>query len=398
MSTRRVHVGRKMRFYPTRTQEKLLRQNLGCARLVYNLFLAQRSTVYEETGKGLSYTQCSQALTQLKRQDEYSFLTQASSTVLQQSLRNLDAAFTRFFKGEAEHPEFHRKHGANSMTFTTGAFQLDGKVLTLQKIPGHLRIRWSYTLPTSFTPSKVTVSLEPCGAWYVSVQGTQEIDTLPETDRRVGIDVGIRSYATFNNGEKISNPRFAKQSESKLTRLQRQLDRQKKGGVKYRRTQRKIARVHAHTRHQRQDFIHKLTTRIVRENQTIICESLDIQALLQRLEPKQDEHDKYMKNGQSQHSKLAKSIQDASWYEYFRQLKYKSQWYGREFIQVPQDFPSTRMCSQCLQVTGSDSLNIRSWVCSNCNTRHDRDINAAVNIKREGLELLRTEGRSGIAS
>lgn len=227
----------------------------------------------------------------------------------------------------------------------------------------------------------------------MSIQGTQEINTLPKTDRRVGIDVGIRSYATFNNGEKIPNPRFAKQSESKLARLQRKLARQKKGGVNYNKTRRKIARVYAHTRHQRLDFIHKLTTWIVRENQTITCETLDIQALMKRYNPVQDEHGTYKRNGQSQHSKLTKSIQDASWYEFFRQLQYKSQWYGRDFIQVPQDFPSTKQCSTCLEITGSDDLNIRSWVCANCNARHDRDVNAAINILREG-----TEGRSGIAS
>lgn len=391
-------MGRKMRFYPTRTQEKLLRQDFGCARFVYNWFLEQRSTAYKETGKNVSFKACCQQLTQLKQQDEYAFLQQASSTVLQQSLRNLDSSYTGFFKGVSKYPQFHSKHKKNSITFTSGAFTLNGRTLSLQKIPGTLRVRWSYTLPKSFTPSKVTVSLEPDGAWYVSIQGTQTITALPKADVTVGIDVGIRSYVIFDNGIKIPNPRFMKQYEKQLTRLHQQLSRRKKGGANYKKTQKKLARLYAHIRHQRLDFIHKLTTQIVRENQTMICETLDIQALMQRLEPIQDKQGAYVKNGQSQHSKLVKSIQDASWYEFFRQLAYKSNWYGRDFIQVPQDFPSTQMCSSCLEVTGSDDLNIRAWTCSNCGTHHDRDVNAAKNIKRKGLDLVRTEGRSGIAS
>lgn len=387
-----------MRFYPTRTQESLLRQYLGCARFVYNYFLERRSSTYKETGASLSYRQTSQVLTQLKRQDEYAFLRQASSTVLQESLRHLDNAFTRFFQGQAQYPQFHSKHRRNSITFTSIGFKLEGNKLSLQKIPGTLRIRWSYTLPKTLTPTKVTVSLEPDGAWYVSIQGTQTVETLPKVNTTVGIDVGIRDYAIFDNGVKIPNPRFMQAMEPKITRLHQQLSRRKKGGVNYKKTQHKLAKAYAHLRHQRQDYIHKLTTRIVRENQTIICETLDIQSLMQRLEPIQDEHGTYVKNGQSQHSKLVKSIQDASWYEFFRQLAYKSAWYGRDFIQVPVDFPSTKMCSTCLEITGSDDLKIRSWTCTRCGTHHDRDINAAKNIKRQGLTMLRTEGRSGIAS
>ena len=375
-----------------------MRQNLGCARFVYNWFLEQRSTTYKETGKNISFKTCCQQLTQLKQQDEYAFLKQASSTVLQQSLRNLDSSYTGFFKGVSKYPQFHSKHQKNSITFTSGAFKLKGNTLSLQKVPGHLRIHWSYTLPKSFTSSKVTVSLEPDGAWYVSIQGTQTVETLPETDSVVGVDVGIHDYAIFDNGVKIPNPRFMKHSEQKITRLQQQLSKRKKGGVNYKKTQRKLAQAYAHLRHQRLDFIHKLTTQIVRENQTIICETLDIQALMKRLKPIQDNNGGYVKNGQSQHSKLVKSIQDASWCEFFRQLTYKADWYGRTFIQVPPDFPSTRMCSSCLEVTGSDDLDIRSWQCPNCGTHHDRDVNAAKNIKRKGLAILRTEGRSGIAS
>ncbi len=352
-----------------RRAENLLRRTMGGARLVYNKALAARTEAWYERQDRVGYSQTSSMLTNWKKEEELDFLNEVSCVPLQQGLRHLQTGFTNFFAGRAKYPNFKKKHNGGSAEFTKSAFRWKNGQVFLAKCTTPLPIRWSKQIPERCVPSTITVKLTPAGRWFVSILvDDYTIKPLPKSDKSIGLDVGITSLIATSNGDKITNPKHFKKLRKKLKRTQKALARKQKGSNNRKKAQVQVAKVYAQIADARKDFLHKLTTQILRENQTIVVEDLAIKNM--------------MKN-----HKLALAISDASWGELIRQLSYKCQWYGRELIKRDRWFPSSLRCGNCGHIINELPLNIREWECPKCGTNHDRDINAAKNILAAGLAV-----------
>jgi putative transposase len=358
----------KYRFYPTLEQETLLRRTMGCTRLVYNRALAARTEAWYGEKKRIGYVESSAMLTQWKKQDDLDFLNEVSCVPLQQGLRHLQTAFSNFFAGRAKYPTFKKKRNGGSAEFTKSAFKWSGGQGYLAKCVEPLAIRWSRELPKGTIPSTITLKLSPAGRWTVSLLVDVKIETLLESPNQIGIDLGVTSLIALSNGEKIANPKGFKAKRAKLKRVQKALSRKQKGSSNRHKARLKVAKVHQEISDARKDFLHKLTTRLVRENQTIAVEDLIVKNMVKN-------------------RKLALSISDASWGELVRQLEYKCDWYGRNFVKIDRWFPSSKRCGSCGHIVEKLSLNIREWDCPNCGVHHDRDLNAAHNILAAGLAV-----------
>ncbi|MDJ0732068.1 MAG: RNA-guided endonuclease TnpB family protein, partial [Crocosphaera sp.] len=359
----------RFRFYPTTEQENLLRRTIGCVRLVYNKALAVRTEGWYERQERIGYTQTSSLLTDWKKLEELDFLNEVSSVPLQQCLRHLQTAFTNFWAKRAKYPNFKKKRNGGSAEFTKSAFKWrDGK-LFLAKCKEPLNIVWSRFFPQDGKPSTVTVKLEPSGRWFVSILvNDPTIKPLPKTGKKVGIDVGVTSLITTSDGEKVTNPKQFNRLYKKLRKKQKALSRKNKGSNNRYKASLEVAKVHAQIQDTRTDFLHKLTTKLVQENDLIVIEDLAIINLVKN-------------------HKLARSISDASWGEFNRQLEYKCQWYGKELIKVDRYFPSSKRCGSCGHILNKLPLNVREWECPKCGANHDRDINASKNILAAGLAV-----------
>ncbi|MCC5659715.1 transposase [Nostoc sp. XA010] len=358
----------KYRFYPTSEQETLLRRTMGCARLVYNRALAARTQAWYEHQERVGYPETSTMLTNWKKQEDLQFLNEVSSVPLQQGLRHLQTAFTNFFAGRAKYPNFKKKHHGGNAEFTKAAFKWKDDKVFLAKCAQPLDIRWSRQLPESAEPSTITVKLSPSGRWTVSMFVDVVIEALPESGNQVGLDWGITSLMSLSNGEKIANPKAFKAKCRKLRKVQKALSRKKKGSNNRHKAKLKVAKVHAEISDARNDFLHKLTTRLVRENQLIAVEDLSVKNMVKN-------------------QKLALSISDASWSKTVSQLEYKCNWYGRTFVKIDRWFPSSKRCGHCGHIVDKLPLNIREWDCPKCSTHHNRDVNASKNILAAGLAV-----------
>ncbi|MEF9906011.1 RNA-guided endonuclease InsQ/TnpB family protein [Streptomyces sp. P9-A2] len=356
----------KYRFYPTDEQAAELSRTFGCARLVYNKALEERTTAWYGEQRRISYIQSSAALTEWKKTEELAFLTEVSSVPLQQALRHLQTAFANFFAERAKYPRFKsKKKSRQSAEYTRSGFTWRDGRLTLAKMSAPLDIRWSRPLPEDAKPSTVTVSRDAAGRWFVSLLCEDTITPAPATDQAVGIDAGITSLVTLSTGEKVTNPRHERRDRAQLARAQRELSRKTKGSANREKARRKVARVHARIADRRRDFLHKLSTRLVRENQTVVIEDLTVRNLVKN------------------HT-LARAISDASWTELRTMLEYKCAWYGRTLVTVDRFFPSSKLCGVCGTVREKLPLSVREWTCD-CGAVHDRDVNAARNILAAGL-------------
>jgi putative transposase len=360
----------RYRFYPTEEQEQLLRRTLGCVRLVYNKALSSRTEAWYERQERVGYSETSGMLTQWKKQEDLQFLNEVSCVPLQQGLRHLQKAFASFWAGRAKYPNFKKKRSGGSAEFTRSAFKWKDGQLWLAKCSQPLPICWSRTLPDGCEPSTVTVKLDASGRWFVSLLvDDHTIKTLPQADKVVGVDAGITWLVATSDGEKIANPKYFKRLRRKLRQAQKTLSRRVKGSNNRKKARLMVARIQAAIAEARKDFLHKLTTRLVRENQTIAVEDLAVKNM--------------MKN-----HKLSLAIADASWSEMVRQLEYKCQWYGRTLIKIDRWFPSSKRCGKCGHVVDKLPLDIREWDCPECGAHHDRDINAAQNILAAGLAVI----------
>ena len=363
--------GFHFRAYPAPDQELLFRRTIGCARLVYNKALAERSAAWANDKKSINYLAQSRALTAWKKQSELAFLNDVSSVPLQQSLRHLQTAYGNFFKKRAAYPSFKRKGNGGSAEFTRSAFHWDaeGQTLTLAKMDKPLNIRWSRLLPPGVEPSTVTVSLDAAGRWHVSLLCEDaSIQPLPKLEPAIGLDVGITTLATFSTGEKIPNHRHDERLLSRKKRLSHSLARKQKGSKNWNKGRLKLARNHTRAADRRLDDTHKLSTRLVRENQVIVVEDLSIANMVRN-------------------RSLSRVISDVGWGELFRQLEYKSAWYGRSFVKIDRFYPSSKKCSCCGHVLDRLPLGVRHWTCPTCKAEHDRDVNAARNILAAGLAV-----------
>ncbi|WSS06792.1 transposase [Microbispora sp. NBC_01189] len=370
-SVRRAY---RYRFYPTPEQASELARTFGCVRLVYNKALEERSRAYTLEGRRVSYAESSALLTAWKREEELAFLNGVSSVPLQQALRHLQAAFANFFAKRAGYPVFKsRKRSRASAEYTRSAFRWRDGRLTLAKMDAPLDIVWSRPLPEGAEPSTVTVSRDAAGRWFVSLLVEETIRPLTPGGDVVGMDAGITSLVTLSHpipgvtdqDGKVANPRHERADRRALAKAQRALARKSWGSANRAKARLKVARAHARISDRRRDFLHKLSTRLVRENQTVVIEDLTVRAMVKN-------------------RSLARAISDASWRELRSMLEYKSQWYGRELVVIDRWFPSSKLCSACGTLQKSMSLNIRAWECA-CGAVHDRDVNAARNILAAGL-------------
>ncbi|MFD3307333.1 RNA-guided endonuclease InsQ/TnpB family protein [Streptomyces sp. NPDC058694] len=361
------HVKRafKYPFYPSDTQAAELSRTFGCVRKVYNLALAARTEAWTRQER-VNYNQTSAMLTVWKKTEELAYLNEVFSVPLQQTLRHLQTAFTNFFGKRARYPHFKsRRKSRKSAEYTTSGFRFrDGK-LTLAKMPEPLDIVWSRPLPEGAKPSMVTVSQEAAGRWFVSMLcNDQSVKPLGASGNAVGIDVGLDHLLTLSTGEKVTNPRHERKDRVRLAKAQRNLAKKTKGSANRNRARLEVARIHARIADRRRDGLHKLTTRLVRENQTLVIEDLTVRTMVKS-------------------RNLARAISDAAWSEFRRMLEYKAAWYGREVIAVDRWFPSSKLCSACGTVQDKMPLNVRTWTCA-CGTTHDRDVNAAKNLLAAG--------------
>ena len=318
----------------------------------------------------MNYNQTSAMLTAWKKTEELAYLNDVSSVPLQQTLRHLQVAFTNFFGRRAKYPRFKsRKKSRKSAEYTTSGFRFRNGQLTLAKMSEPLDIAWSRALPEGASPSTVTVSLDAAGRWFVSLLCEDpSIKPLPATDTAVGIDVGLDHLLTLSTGEKIANPRHERRDRARLAKAQRELARKAKGdGANRAKARRKAARIHARITDRRRDGLHKLTSKLVRENQTLVIEDLTVRNMVKN-------------------RSLARTISDAAWSEFRSMLEYKAAWYGREVIAVDRWFPSSKLCSACGALQDEMPLSVRTWTCD-CGTTHDRDVNAAQNLLGAGLAL-----------
>lgn len=362
----------KYRIYPNKKQQELIRKTFGCTRYVYNYYLDKRKT--DKTN--YTYVKCAKDLTQLKK--EFEWLKEVDSVGLQTSLKDLDVAYKNFFSGRSGYPKFKsrkNRHQSYRTSFSHNNIAFMDKHIKLPKL-GLVKVR-DKQVPQGRILN-ATISQEPDGRFYCSLCCTDvSFKQLPKTNQFVGIDLGLVDFAIFSDGIKIENPRFFEKSEKKLAKLQRELSRKTIGSNRWNKARIKVAKLQKHISNQRKDFLQKLTTLIVRKYDIICIEDLDVKAM--------KETELTVRN---------KRVSDVSWSEFRRQLTYKSTWYDRTLSVVDRYYPSSRICHHCGRIDGKKAETIRFWVCPKCNSKLDRDVNAAINILNEGL---RTIGTMGIA-
>ncbi|PER69261.1 IS200/IS605 family element RNA-guided endonuclease TnpB [Bacillus cereus] len=367
----------KFRIYPNKEQEILIAKTIGCSRFVFNHFLGMWNDTYKETGKGLTYNACSAQLPQLKIELEW--LKEVDSIAIQTALKNLADAYKRFFKKQNDKPRFKSKKN-NVQSYTTK--HTNGNIAIVDnkiKLPKLGFIKFAKSREIDGRIMNATVRRNSSGKYFVSILTEVEIQPLEKADSAIGIDLGTTDFAILSDGHKIDNNKFTSKMEKKLKREQRKLSKRaliaKNKGIhlldakNYQKQKRKVARLHERVINQRDDFLNKLSTEIIKNHDIICIEDLNTKGMLRN-------------------HKLAKSISDVSWSAFVSRLEYKATWYGKTIVKVSRWFPSSQICSDCGHHDGKKSLEIRDWTCPICHANHDRDINASKNILAEGLRTL----------
>lgn len=364
------YMGFEFRIYPNKTQKQVINRILGCSRFVYNHFLSIRRDEWKANRNSLTFAITCKLLTDLKKREETTWLKEADSHALQQSLRDLDRAYENFFKKIAGYPKFKSKHNHTQSYRTNNVrdgIRIVDKRIKLPKV-GFVKIKQSRSFEGRIL--NATISHTASGKYFVSLCVEMGRDKLVRSNAggKVGIDVGLKEFYSDSNGNTITNPRVLKKLSKKLAREQRKFSRKMPKSRNREKARIRVAKVHEHIVNIRKDFLHKVSTQIVRENQTIAVENLNVKGMLRN-------------------HRLAKSISDVSWSEFFHMLEYKADLYGSEVIKIDTFYPSSQICSVCgYKNTKTKDLGVREWICPNCGTHHDRDINSAKNILHKALE------------
>lgn len=358
----------KYKLMPNKEQMETLSKYFGCVRLVYNWGLEKKIKTHKECGKSIGYVNLAKELTLLKQQKEFEWLNECSSASLQQSLRNLETAFSNFFKKNSKYPKFKsKKCSRDSVKFMQHVnFDFRDWTVKLPKI-GKINLCKNRTFnQATCKQGTCTVSRDHCGTYWcvVTVDDLQDMPSKYEIskDSSVGIDLGIKDYAILSDGRKFSNPKHLENTKKILAHLQKVLARKEKGSKNYEKMKIKVAKCHRKIANKRNDYLHNLSSYLVNNYKTICLEDLNVK-------------------GMTKNHHLARAIQDASWGEFTRQLQYKSDWNGDNIIYIGRFEPSSKTCSVCGYVNHDLKLSDRKWTCPKCGTKHDRDINAAINIK-----------------
>lgn len=369
----------KYRLYPTEEQEVFFKKNFGCVRKIYNLMLASRNKNYQD--KKLNPNLKPPAPKYTDYFEEHEYLKEADTRALQNAKRNLDKAFERFFDNpiKENYPVF-KKLGRSRDSYTTSGSRvkfLPGNYVRLPKLKEPVFAKLDGSLKGRILST--TISMDPTGKYFISFTCEAEIEELPKTGKSVGIDLGLTDFIATSNGDKVPNPKFSKEFEKRLAREQRKLSRRKEGAKKrgvplseaknYQKQKKKVARLHEKVRNKRDDFLHNLSTELIKNHDIVCVEDLNV-------------------TGLTKNRKLSKAIGDVSWSKFVEMLEYKADWYGRKLIKVDRWYASTRICSSCNENGGKKELSVREWTCESCGVHHDRDINAAKNILNEGLLSL----------
>ena len=362
----------KYRIKPNKAQEQLLQQTFGCVRLVYNHYLAERINAYDKKGTSLNYFDNANDLKLLKQ--ELSFLKDVDSIALQQSLRHLDTAYKNFFRDKkVGFPKFKSKknnHKSYSTVCVNNNISIESNHIKLPKV-GKVKMIYHRPVPDDWNLKSVTVSQEPDGKYYVSVlfEFVISIKEVP-SDITIGLDYSMSSLYVDSDGNSCDYPKFYKQAMARLARQQRKLSKMKRGSNNYYKQKNKIARLHKHIANQRKDFLHKESTEIANRVDAVCIENLDMKAM-------------------SQEHNFGKTISDNGWGMFTNYLEYKLRDRGKHFVKIDKFYPSSQICHCCgYKNEETKDLSIRKWICPKCNNEHDRDINAAINIRNEGMRYL----------
>lgn len=366
-----MHKAFKYRIYPNEWQEQLIKKTFGCCRFVYNQTLAYRKGLYETEGKSMGKFDCVNYCTRVLKK-KYAWLKEVDKYSLENSVFNMDSAYQKFFKEHAGHPKFKSKKD-NRKSYTT-TFCNNNIEVSFDKNKVKLpKLKWvKVKVSREFVGQikSATISQTPSGKYFASITVDCEIEPLRPVDSKIGIDLGIKDLVITSNGDKFQNPKVLQKYQDKLAREQRRLSKKKLESKNRNKQRIKVAKVYEKIANIRNDNLHKISRKLINENQVIVSENLKVSNMVKN-------------------HNLAKSVSDCGWYELTRQLQYKAEWYGRTYLKVDTFYPSSQTCSCCGYVNPeTKDLSVREWECPKCHTIHDRDVNAAKNILNEGLKLL----------
>ena len=362
---RKIHQTYRFRLYPNKEQIELIAKHFGCSRYVYNYFLNQRIEQYRLTGKSDNYYVQAKALTELKKNEETTWLKEVNAQSLQFVIRSLESAYTNFFKKRAKFPNFKSKHSKNSFTVPQSASVAGGR-LFIRKFKEGIKCRVHREIKGKI--GKVTITKTPSGKYFVSVFTEEEyITPIQKTGKSIGVDMGLKDLLVTSEGETFNNNRYTRRYERKLAKAQQHLSRKIKGSRGFENQKLKVAKLHEKISNSRVDYLHKCSISLIRRYDTICIEDLNVK-------------------GMTRNHRLAKSITDASWGTFVNMFTYKAEWNGKKVVKIDRFFPSSQTCSVCGYVNKeTKELSVREWECPHCHTHHDRDVNAAINILRIGL-------------